>query len=144
MSLELQLTEDMKNAMRAKDSVRLNTIRFVLSQLKNWKIDHGEQDDAGVAKIIAREVKQMKEANEEFRRGGREDLVAEEEVKIKILEEYLPKQLGADVIQEKVKAVVAANAGQPFGVLMKLCLTELQGQADGAIVSQILKEELAR
>jgi uncharacterized protein len=69
-ALKTQLTEDMKNAMRAHDSLKLNTIRFMLAAIKNFEIDNGEQDDAGIHKIVAKEVKKMKDAMVDFEKGA--------------------------------------------------------------------------
>lgn len=143
MSLREQLTEDMKNAMRARDGVRLNAIRFLLSELKNYEIDHGEQTDDGTQKVIAKQVKQMKEAIEEYRRGNREDLVADESEKVKILEEYLPAQMTDDELRAVVAEVVAANPGAQPGPLTGQVMQRVKGQADGSRVSAMIAAVLA-
>jgi uncharacterized protein YqeY len=141
--LKAQLTEDMKNAMRAHDSVKLNTVRFLLSELKNWEIDNGVQDDAGVMKIIQREVKKMKDAIEDFKSGNRDDLVQEENAKVAILESYLPKQMSDEDLMKHVKEVVSSSEDKNFGILMKAVMARVQGQADGGRVSALLKQALA-
>jgi uncharacterized protein YqeY len=142
-TLKTQLTEDMKNAMRARDMVRLNVIRFLLSELKNWEIDNGEQDDAGVQKVIAREVKKVKDAIVDFQKAGREDIVEEENVKIAIMEEYLPKQMTDEDLLKIVHEVVASSEQKDFGNLMKAVMAKVQGQADGSRVSAMVKQALS-
>lgn len=142
MTLKAQLTEDMKNAMRAKDTVKLGVIRFLLAEIRNFEIDNGEQDDAGVQKLIAKQVKQMRDAITEFDKGGRTDLVNEEQAKIAILETYLPQQLSDEELQAIVDRVVGqaqgANMGQVIGMVMK----EVAGRADGGRVSALVKQAL--
>jgi uncharacterized protein len=142
-ALKTQLTEDMKQAMRDRASMKLNTIRFLLAALKNWEIDNGEQDDAGVQKIIAREVKKMKDAIEDFKKGGRQDLVDEELQKIEIMEAYLPKQMGEAELQQIVSEVVSSSEQKDFGSVMKAVMAKVQGQADGGRVSALVKSALS-
>jgi uncharacterized protein YqeY len=142
-TLKTQLTEDMKNAMRAHDSVRLNVIRFLLSELKNWEIDNGEQANDGVEKVIAREVKKVKDALVDFQKAGRQDLVDEENVKIAIMEEYLPKQMEDEELRKIVQDVVNSAEQKDFGSLMKAVMVKVQGQADGGRVSAMVKQALA-
>jgi hypothetical protein len=140
--LRTQLTNDMKDAMRAHDSVKLGVIRFLLSELKNWEIDHGKQDDAGIQQVIARELKKMKEAVLEFEKGGRQDLVDEEQPKIAIVESYLPAALSNEELKAKVQAAVEALPDKNFGAAMKAAMAAVQGQADGSRVSALVKELL--
>lgn len=141
--LRTQLTEDMKNAMRARDMLRLGVIRFLLSEIKNFEIDNGEQDDAGIIKIIAREVKKVKDALIDFEKTGREDLVKEETAKLEIMESYLPKQLSDEELKTIVSEVAAASEKKDFGTVMKAVMAKVQGQADGGRVSAVVKEVLA-
>jgi uncharacterized protein YqeY len=141
-ALKNQLVEDMKTAMRARDSLRLGVIRYLLSEIKNWEIDNGEQPDEGVQKVIAREVKKMKDALEDFRKGGREDIVTEETAKIVIMESYLPQQMSDEEVEAIVKRVVEAATDKNFGMLMKAVMNETKGQADGSRVSAMVKEAL--
>lgn len=143
MPLKAQLTEDMKNAMRAKDAYKLGVIRFMISDIRNFEIDNGEQDDAGVEKLIAKQVKQMKDAITEFEKGGRNDLVEEEQGKVAILEAYLPKQLSDDELKTIVDGVVSQQAGNTnMGQIMGLVMKEVAGRADGGRVSAMVKQAL--
>lgn len=141
--LKAQLTEDMKNAMRARDSVKLNTVRFLLSEIKNFEIDNGPQDDAGVTKVIAKEVKKMKDAINDFDKAGRQDLVEEESVKVQIMETYLPAQLGGEELNAIVQEAINETGSKEFGVVMKAAMVKVQGRADGGVVSAALKKLLA-
>ncbi|NCN87338.1 MAG: GatB/YqeY domain-containing protein [Candidatus Pacebacteria bacterium] len=143
MSLKDQLMEEMKNAMRAKDTVRLGVIRFLRSEIKNIEIDHGDQDDAGVLKIIAKQVKSMKDANSEYLKGGREDLVEDNTAKIKILEEYLPKQLSDTDLEAIVKKIVDSAEEKHMGKIIGSVMKEVEGKADGGRVSQMVRKLLS-
>jgi len=138
--LRAAITEDMKNAMRAKDQLTLNTVRYVMSSIRNWEIDNGVPTDQDVLKLIAKEVKQMKDAIVEFAQGGREDLVEEENKKVAILEKYLPKQLSPDELEKTVKATLEELGDSDFGKTMKAVMAKVQGKADGGTVSAMIKK----
>lgn len=143
MSLKQQLTEDMKTAMRARDMVRLNTIRFLQAEIRNIEIDNGEQDDAGIHKIIARQIKQLKEGIAEYESAGRADTVAEEQQKLTVLEGYLPQQMSDEALQIIIKEVMEANPGMAQGQLIGQVMRQVSGQADGQRVSQMVQATLA-
>ena len=134
MSLKEQITEDMKTAMRAKDSERLGTIRLLLAALKQKEVDERvELDDAMVVAIVDKLVKQRKDSVTAFTQGGRTDLADKEAAEIKVLEVYLPQRLGADEIAAEVKAIVAElGAAGPgdMGKVMGAVKTRLAGKAD--------------
>lgn len=138
--LRAKLTEDMKNAMRAKDMLTLNTVRYLLSSIKNWEIDHGLPTDEDVVKIISKEVKQMRDAISEFARGGRQDLVEEEEKKVSIIERYLPSQLSPEELERTVKEVIAELGESDFGKTMRAVMAKVQGKAEGSSVSAMVKK----
>lgn len=141
--LRLQLTEEMKNAMRARDMVKLNTVRFLLSTIKNWEIDHGQPSDQDILKLIAKEIKQMKDAIAEFARGGRQDLVDEESQKVAILEAYLPAQLTATELEAMVRATMAELESTDFGTVMRAVMAKVAGKADGTAVSAVVKQVIS-
>ena len=108
MSLKEQITDDMKTAMRAKDSERLGTIRLLLAAMKQKEVDERiELDDAAVVAIVDKLVKQRKDSVTAFTQGGRTDLADKEASEIKVLEIYLPQRLSADEVMVEVKAIVA-------------------------------------
>lgn len=143
MTIKQQLTEDMKTAMRARDSVRLGVVRFMMSELKNYEIDNGEQTDDGVLKLIAKQVKQMKDAILEFEKGGRADIVAEEQAKVKILEAYLPQQISDDELHQIVQAALTEVGSTAMNQVMPAVMKAVAGRADGGRVSAKVKELLA-
>lgn len=152
MGLREQLMEDLKEAMRQKDERRKNTIRSVLAGVKNAETEldangqrvHLGEDDLIV--LIARQARQREESIVEFRKGGREDLVAVEEAEMAILRAYLPQQLGRAEIEAEARQVIAeigASGPSAMGAVMKPLLARLKGRADGRLVNQIVRELLA-
>ncbi|CAN7349266.1 GatB/YqeY domain-containing protein [Variovorax sp. LjRoot290] len=152
MSLKDQITEDMKTAMRAKDSERLGTIRLLLAALKQKEVDERiELDDAMVVAIVDKLVKQRKDSVAAFTQGGRTDLADKEAAEIKVLEVYLPQRMGADEIAAEVGAIVAelgeklgrkAGPGD-MGKVMGAVKTRLAGKADMGQVSAAVKAALS-
>jgi uncharacterized protein YqeY len=142
MSLKEQLMEDMKNAMRARDSVKLGAIRFLQAEIRNTEIDHGEQNDDGVQKIIARQIKQMRDAINDYQKADRSDLVEAEEAKVKVLEAYLPQQLSDAELEAIVTSVISENAGANMGQLIGQVMKQAEGKADGGRVSAMVKAQL--
>lgn len=147
MSLKDQITEDMKTAMRAKDSERLGTIRLLLAALKQKEVDERvELDDAMVVAIVDKLVKQRKDSVAAFIQGGRTDLADKEAAEIKVLEAYLPQRMGANEIAAEVKAIVAelgAKGPGDMGKVMGAVKTRLAGKADMGLVSAAVKSALA-
>ena len=147
MSLKDQITEDMKTAMRAKDSERLGTIRLLLAALKQKEVDERvELDDAMVVAIVDKLVKQRKDSVTAFTQGGRADLADKEAAEIKVLEIYLPQRLGADEVAAEVKAIVAelgAKGPGDMGKVMGAVKAKLAGKADMGQVSAAVKAALS-
>lgn len=139
MPLKLQLTDDMKQAMRDRDAFRLGTIRYVLSEIKNEEIDHGEQTDEQIQKLLASQVKKMKDAIEDFKKGNRQDLIDEEEKRIQIIQAYLPQQLGDEELEAIVKQVIADSGIEQVGPLTGKVMQQVKGQADGGRVSAMIQ-----
>ncbi len=142
MNLQAQLVDDMKQAMRAKDMVKLGVIRFLRSEIKNFEIDNGEQDDAGIQKVIATQVKKIKDAVEDFRKAGREDLVDAEEAKLVHMQAYLPEQLSDHELEKIVTSVLTSSDEKNMGKLIGLVMKEVSGKADGGRVSTMVREKL--
>ena len=147
MSLKDQITEDMKTAMRAKDSERLGTIRLLLAALKQKEVDERvELDDAVVVAIVDKLVKQRKDSVAAFTQGGRTDLADKEAAEIKVLEVYLPQRMSADEVAVEVKAIVAelgAKGPGDMGKVMGVVKTRLAGKADMGQVSAAVKAALS-
>ena len=146
MTLKEQITEDMKTAMRAKDSERLATIRLLLAALKQKEVDERiELDDAMVVAIVDKMVKQRKDSIAAFTTGGRPDLADKEAAEIKVIEGYLPQRMSADETTAAVKAIVAelgASGPGDMGKVMGVVKTRLAGKADMGQVSAAVKAAL--
>lgn len=147
MSLKQQITDDMKTAMRAKDSERLGTIRLLTAAIKQKEVDERvELDDAAVIAVIDKMVKQRKDSITAFEQGGRADLAAKEQAEMAVLAAYLPARLSADEIAAEVKAIVAelgANGPGDMGKVMAAVKARLAGKADMGQVSAAVKAALA-
>lgn len=152
MALKEQITEDMKSAMRAKETERLATIRLLLAAIKQREVDEQVQlDDAGVINVVDKMLKQRKDSITAFEQAGRDDLAAKEKAEAVVLQAYLPARLGADEIAAAVQAVVAqvsaelgrAPAAADMGKLMAAAKAALAGKADMALVSAAVKAALA-
>ena len=142
MNLKTQLIEDMKQAMKAKDTIKLGVVRFLRSEIKNFEIDNGEQDDKGVVRIIASQVKKIKDVLVDFKSAGRDDLVAKEEAKVAILEAYLPQQMSDEELREVVSKIVGETEEKNVGKLIGVVVRVVDGKADGGRVSAMVKEQL--
>ncbi|MCY3559266.1 MAG: GatB/YqeY domain-containing protein [Chloroflexi bacterium] len=142
-----QLRSDLRDAMRARDVMRRNTIRMLEAAIKNVEIEKRGQGlaEADILAILQRQVKQRRESIEQFRQGGREDLAEQEELEIGIIEHYLPAQLSRDEIEARARAVIeqvgAAGPGDR-GKVMGMLMRELRGEADGSIVNAVVGELL--
>jgi uncharacterized protein YqeY len=147
MSLKAQITEDMKTAMRAKDSVRLGTIRLLQAAMKQKEVDERvELDDAMVIAIVDKLIKQRKDSVTAYLTAQRQDLADIETAEMKVLEVYLPQRLSAEEITAAVKAIVAEmGAAGPgdMGKVMGAVKAQLAGKADMGLVSAAVKAALA-
>ena len=147
MSLKDQITEDMKTAMRAKDSGRLGTIRLLQAAMKQKEVDERVTlDDAMVIAIVDKLIKQRKDSIAAFAKADRQDLVDIEEAEMKVLQVYLPARLSADEVAAEVKAIVAelgASGPGDMGKVMGAVKQRLAGKADMGAVSAAVKAALA-
>ena len=147
MSLKNQITEDMKTAMRAKDSERLGTIRLLQAAMKQKEVDERiTLDDVAVVAIVDKLIKQRKDSIAAFTLAGRQDLADKENAELLVLQAYLPARLSADEIAAEVKAIVAElGAAGPgdMGKVMGAVKARLAGKADMGQVSAAVKAALA-
>jgi len=147
MSLKARINDDMKAAMRARESERLGTIRLLLAAIKQREVDDRiELDDAAVTAVIDKMIKQRKDSISQFEQAGRDDLVAKEKAELEVLVAYMPAQLSsAEVAAEVEKAVAEAGATGPqdMGKVMGLVKARLAGRADMTAVSGLVKAALA-
>ena len=146
MSLKERITEDMKAAMRAKDSERLGTIRMVTAAIKQREVDERVQlDDTQVLAVLEKMIKMRKESIAQFLSGGREDLAAKEHKEIELLQAYLPAQLSEaelDVLIDDAVAKSGATSIKEMGKAMAILKQNAQGRADMGVVSAKLKAKL--
>jgi len=152
MSLKERITEDMKAAMRAKDSQRLGAIRLLQAALKQKEVDERVVlGDGDVIGVIDKLIKQRKDSIEAFVKAARQDLADKENAELQVLQAYLPARLSTAEVQAAVQAIVAkaaqelgrAPTGADMGKLMAAAKAELAGKADMAAVSQAVKAALA-
>ncbi|HOK87216.1 MAG TPA: GatB/YqeY domain-containing protein [Fervidobacterium sp.] len=147
MSLRDDILSDMKEAMKSKDELRLRVLRSIKAAIGYFEVE-GEKKiatDEDVQKIILKEIKKRQESIDAYRHAGREDLAKTEEEELAILQEYAPKMLSREEIQEIVREVIEqTNATQKdFGKVMKEVMTRIKGTADGKVVNEIVKEMLS-
>lgn len=146
MSIQDQLVDAMKVAMKAKDSLRLNTIRMARTALKNAEIEaRQELDETAAIKVLSTLVKQRREAAEAYRE-SRPELAEKEELELAVLQEFLPTQLSEADLEAMVAQAVAecgASSMKDMGAVMKLVTPQTTGRADGKLVSNLVRKLLA-
>jgi uncharacterized protein YqeY len=146
-SLKDRITEDMKNAMRAKDSERLGAIRLLLAACKQKEVDERVVlDDVAVIGIVDKLIKQRKDSVAAYEQAARQDLADKESAEIKVLQAYLPQRMSADEVSASVKAIVSelgAKGPGDMGKVMGVVKTRLAGKADMAQVSAAVKAALS-
>lgn len=147
MSLIEKVQEDIKESLKAKNEVKVSTLRLLLAAVQNAKIEKGQDlSDEDVLGIVQRQVKQRKESIEGFSQGGRADLVEKEKKELAILQEYLPEQLSESEIEELVNKAIKDTSSlnvNDMGKLMGHLSGELKGKADMSLVSQIVRKKLS-
>ena len=149
MALETQIQKDIMEAMKAKDTVRLNAVRSIKSGILLAKTAEGgshELTDADIIKIIQKLAKQCKEAAEQYAAAGRQELADNELAESAVLETYLPKQLSEEEVEAKLKEIIAeVGASKPsdMGKVMGVATKRLAGLAEGRVISTIVKRLLA-
>ena len=148
MSLKDQITEDMKSAMRAKETARLGTIRLLLAAIKQREVDDRiVLDDAAIISTIEKMIKQRKDSISQFEKAGRDDLVAVESAEMVILQAYMPAQMSDAEIHAAVVAAVASTGAagpQDMGKVIGVLKGQLAGKADMGKVSGLVKAALAK
>ena len=147
MSLKDKISDDLKQALREGDDVRKRTLRLLLAAVHNAEIEKGGPlDDSGALAVIAKQAKQRRESAEEFRKGGRQDLVEREEAEAAVLQAYLPSAMSREEIAaaaRKVIAEVGAQGPRDVGKVMPVLVKQLAGRAEGSEISAVVREILA-
>ena len=144
--LKKRLQEDLKAAMKEKDTFKRDTVRFLMSAIKQVEVDtRKELSDADIVKIIQKSVKQREEAAVQYKEGGREDLYEKEMKEAAILKSYLPKQLSDEELEAKLKEIIAevgATSLKDMGKIMGVATKKLAGVADGKRINETVKKLL--
>jgi len=147
MGLEERLMEEMKQAMKSNDKTRLSTIRMIRSTLKNKEIEVRKPlDDDAILRVIQGMVKKGEDSIEQFKAGGRMDLVEKETKEIEIMKSFLPLPLSREEVLKVIDATIEetkASSLKDLGKVMKTVMPKLGGKVDGALVNQLVKERLS-
>ncbi len=149
MTLRERLDADLKDAMRAKDQLRLDVVRAVKSAIKYREVEGDKAvvlDEATILQVVGTEIKKRRDAAEQFRAAAREELARKEEAELALLQAYLPAQLSPEELARKVDEAIArtgAKGPKDMGAVMKALMPEVQGKADGKAVSELVKQRLA-
>ena len=146
MSLLKRFDDDLKQALKASERSKLSVIRMVKAAVKNAQIEKGrELTDEEIISVLSTMAKQRRESIEQFTRGGRTDLVRNEEQELSILQSYMPQQLGNDEIERMIHDAIresSAMGAQDMGKVMRILMPGIKGLADGKYVNQRVKELL--
>lgn len=142
-----KLTNDLKEAMMARDELRVSTIRFLMADMKNLKIEkQRELEDEDIAILLERQVKRHRESIEAFEKGNRTEMAAKEKKELSILQSYLPEQMSREEIEKEVTLVIASSGASSItemGRLMGMLSAKLKGKADMGLVSDLVKQKLS-
>lgn len=144
MSIREQILEDIKTAMKQKDNFRRDTLRLINSVIKQVEVDERvEMTDEKVLPILQTQVKRRLDSASQYRDGGREDLAQNEEAEIKIINQYLPKQLSSNELENEIKAIIM-NLGSDvnLGSVMKIAKEKIGARSDGKSISECAKKIL--
>jgi len=146
MDLKQKLLSDLKGAMKAKDALKVSTLRLISSEIKNKEIDlRNELGDDAIIALLTTQIKKRKEAAAFFEKGGREELKQKEEQEMAILQEYLPEAAGEDEVKARIEQVIAevgAEGPKDMGKVMKVVIPEFKGKADGGLIQRLVGELL--
>lgn len=149
MKIKEKIQADLKEAMKANDTIKRDTLRILSSMIRNAEIgkrkEGGKIDDDGIMKIISQSVKQRRESAKQYKKGGRDDLAEKEEQELKVILNYLPRQLSAEEIKKIVDEVIVQTKSQSesdIGKVMGAVMREAAGKADGNLVKKIVEKSL--
>ena len=145
MSLKQKLQEDLKSSMKNKDTVRKSVVTLIRASIKQYEVDRVELDEDGIIDVIAKQLKQRRDALVEFEKAGREDLIKETEGEIEVLKEYLPQQLSEEELEEIVKSTISevgATSMKDMGKIMSVIQPKVKGRADGKLINKLVKQNL--
>jgi len=147
ISLKKKIDEDIKKALKSKDSLRLGVLRMLKSEIRYKEIDtRSELSDDEVISVLSSSIKRRKDSIEQFERGGRDDLVSQEKAELEVILGYMPEQLTEEklsgIISQAIKEVNASGPSD-LGKVMKLIMPQVKGKADGKLVNQLVSSQLS-
>lgn len=147
MEIQNRLSEDLKTAMKAKEKIKVETIRMVRAQLKDFQIAKGDElNEEDEISVLTNAAKKRKEALELYEKSDRQDLIEQEKQELEIISAYLPAQLSKEEVEKvvlKVMEEVEASSPQDLGKVMGATMKDLKGKADGRMVQEIVREKLS-
>ena len=148
--LKKQILDDLKSAMKAGDTAKRDTLRMLDSMVKNVEIEKKKREeglsDEEIKEVVMRAIKQRKDAIEQYKTGGREDLVEKENAEVEILMGYMPSQMSEEEVTAEVKKIIAetgASTKAEIGKVMGAAMSRLKGKTDGNLVKKMVEENLA-
>jgi uncharacterized protein YqeY len=148
MSLEKKIDKDYIQAMKDRDQQKSSALSYLRAMIKQVKVDQRLEalDDAGVAAVLKKQIKQRQDSIEQFEKGGRQDLAAKEKAEVELMKVYLPAEMSADEIGRIIADVIKETGAQSMkdmGNVMKAVRDKVAGRADGKLVSDLVKEKLS-
>jgi len=148
MGLKERLVQDMKEAMKSKDKLRLSTIRMINSLIKNAEIDkRRELTDEEIVQLLQKYAKQRRESIKLYEKGGRQDLVEKEKAELAVVESYLPSQMNEEELKELISRAIeetGAASVKDLGKVMQWIMPKVKGRADGSLVNRLVREALEK
>lgn len=146
MSLKERLYEDLRISMKAKEEIKVRTLRMVIASVKNFEVDNKNMTDDDVVSILNKELKTRKESIEQYENAGRKDLADEEAKEIEVIKEYLPEELDENEIRKIIMdtiSEVGAKGPTDLGKVMGKIMGKIKGRADGKVINQMVRELLS-
>lgn len=147
MDLKSKLNQDLKEAMKAKDEVKLRTVRMLLAAIRNFEVEKMRPaTDEEIFQIMSKEIKKRQEAIEMYEKGNRQDLAQAERLEVQIIQSYMPQQMSEEEIRELAKRIITElglSSPKDVGTAMKAIMPHVKGRADGKLVNRIVSELLS-
>lgn len=143
--LRQTLIDQMYQALKSRDANKVSVLRFLVSEIKRVEIDaKHELEDSEIINLLRKEVKRRQEAIDQYRAGGREDIVAKEMAELQLIQSFLPTPMSQQAIEQIIIDTLARHPHQDFGQIMRQVMAATQGQADGKLVSSLVRAHLAQ
>lgn len=144
MSLLITLQDEMKIAMKARDQLRLDALRLMISAIRYVEVDSPNLSDEQIIEVLKKEAKKRREAILAYKGARRDELAQKEQYELTLIESYLPKMMGESEVRTRAKELLSGRAIDNMGLAIGMVMKELKGQAEGGVVSKIVKELFAK